>query len=72
MFKDANICLCKCIERMQRFACLYDMETGCVCVLEKPLNTGNIQRQLFVPFHTRKFAVIVGLRHACTNASVTE
>ena len=37
--KYANPCLRIYTERTQRFACLYDTETGCVCVSSKPLNT---------------------------------
>ena len=43
---------------MHRFACLYDKETGCVCVL-----------CIGKPFEHRQHAASVGLRHARMNAS---
>ena len=39
---------------VHNFACLYDTETGCVCVSEKPFNAGNIQKAIVCAFFVRK------------------
>ena len=62
--KYAIQCLCICTYRAQRFACMFDTETGCVCVSYKPLNASNNQLTIVHDFRTRKHAASVGLRHA--------
>ena len=55
---------------MQRFACMSETETGCICVLEKPFNAGNIQLTIVCAFLYTERAAYVGLRYASMNASV--
>ena len=55
---------------MQHFACMSETETGCICVLEKPFNAGNIQLTIVCAFLYTERAAYVGLRYASMNASV--
>ena len=48
--KYANHCFRTYMLRTQRFASMYDMERGCVCVPYKPLNAGNNQLTIVCAF----------------------